>query len=430
MNSLNINQEKTIDAKWKAVKDAIKTATVTVIGKQNRTRKPWFNNSCKEAFNRRKESRTQMLNNPYNREKMMAYKECQKEANNIFRYEKQKYTKDVLEEAEIDHKVNRTRQLYKKINSIRGGYKKHEKFLKNDDGSLVTQQDKIFTSCTSVRGYVITDLEAKILNNINKKHYGIDYQFFVGKDYVVLLDEFEKMYSFLKICYSILLNNNASIENNKCGFINIDSVSFVPYLSVEGKKYVPLFFFEGHRDTLIDHAHKCMDWSLAYLKFCCKIMGIKDEYFHCDFWPVVSFDHIKNLLPPETNFKDFWPAKASDFFLFTRKKFMHHNPPAPWFKVLPEVVTDESTLTAPAVPQSTELMMNQMVLLFTKYLFYYFQQPQEEQKPKETITTPPIQAHENSDNAAYKVYTISLEGKIINCINAKPGIYSSDLMVT
>ncbi|KAL4092460.1 hypothetical protein QTP88_026961 [Uroleucon formosanum] len=143
MNSLNINQEETIDAKWKAVKDAIKTATVTVIGKQNRTRKPWFNNSCKEAFNRRKEARTQMLNNPYNREKVMAYKECQKEANNIFRYEKRKYTKDVLEEAEIDHKVNRTRQLYQKIKSIRGGYKKHEKFLKNDDGSLVTEQDKV-----------------------------------------------------------------------------------------------------------------------------------------------------------------------------------------------------------------------------------------------------------------------------------------------
>ncbi|KAL4153967.1 hypothetical protein QTP88_001800 [Uroleucon formosanum] len=138
MNSLNINQEETIDAKWKAVKDAIKTATVTVIGKQNRTRKPWFNNSCKEAFNRRKEA-----NNPYNREKVMAYKECQKEANNIFRYEKRKYTKDVLEEAEIDHKVNRTRQLYQKIKSIRGGYKKHEKFLKNDDGSLVTEQDKV-----------------------------------------------------------------------------------------------------------------------------------------------------------------------------------------------------------------------------------------------------------------------------------------------
>jgi len=53
----------------------------------------------------------------------MAYKVCQKEANNIFRYKKRKYTKDVLEEAEIDHRVNRTRKLYQKINSIKGDKK-------------------------------------------------------------------------------------------------------------------------------------------------------------------------------------------------------------------------------------------------------------------------------------------------------------------
>jgi len=40
MNSLTINQEETIDTKWKMVKDAIKTVTDTVIGKQKRTRKP------------------------------------------------------------------------------------------------------------------------------------------------------------------------------------------------------------------------------------------------------------------------------------------------------------------------------------------------------------------------------------------------------
>jgi hypothetical protein len=45
-----------------------------------------------------------------------------------------------LEEAKVDSRMNRTRQLYQKINSIRGGYKKHNKFLKNEDGSLTTGQ--------------------------------------------------------------------------------------------------------------------------------------------------------------------------------------------------------------------------------------------------------------------------------------------------
>jgi len=78
MNSLNINQEETIDTKWKVLKNAIKTVTDTVKGKQNRTRKPWFNNYCQEAFNRRKEARTQLLNGPTNREKAIVYKERQK----------------------------------------------------------------------------------------------------------------------------------------------------------------------------------------------------------------------------------------------------------------------------------------------------------------------------------------------------------------
>jgi len=100
----------------------LKTVTDTVIGKQKRTRKPWFNISCKEAFNRRKEARTQLLNYPTNRDKAMVYKNRQKEANYVFRYEKRKYTKYVLEEVKIDHIVNKTRQLYQKINSIRGEY--------------------------------------------------------------------------------------------------------------------------------------------------------------------------------------------------------------------------------------------------------------------------------------------------------------------
>ncbi|KAF0753170.1 ribosome biogenesis protein TSR3 isoform X1 [Aphis craccivora] len=96
-----IVKKETIDTKWKMLKDTIKTVTDIVIGKRKITRKPWFNNSCNEAFNIRKETRTQLLNDPTNREKAMVYKERQKEASNIFRYEKRKYTKDVLEEAEL-----------------------------------------------------------------------------------------------------------------------------------------------------------------------------------------------------------------------------------------------------------------------------------------------------------------------------------------
>lgn len=50
-------------------------------------KKPWFNNSYNEGFDRRKEVKTQLFSDPFNKEKMMTYQERQKEANNIFRYE-------------------------------------------------------------------------------------------------------------------------------------------------------------------------------------------------------------------------------------------------------------------------------------------------------------------------------------------------------
>jgi len=226
----------------------------------------------------------------------------------------------------------------------------------------------IYTSCTSVKGYVITDSEAKILNYINKKHYGKDFQFSAGKDYIVLLEDFFNFYIFLEVCYTKLLCNNVSSYKDKCGFIYIDSVSVVPYCTVGSHKYVPLFFFGDDTDTLIDHAEKLVNWNLAYLKFCCKLAGIRDEWFVSDYWIVVNFDHIKNSLPPETDFKDFWPAMLSDSFLFTHQKSIHKNPPGSWFKVLPEVVTDENTLTAPVVPHNAEVIINQMVcVLYSIY---------------------------------------------------------------
>lgn len=117
--------------------------TDTTKGKQKNVKKPWFNDSCEEALNRRKEARLQWINDPSNREKESTYNERQKEASNSFRFEKRKFTNDILWEAENNHRVKKTRELYQKINSIRGGYKKRERFLKNEDGSIITEQGKI-----------------------------------------------------------------------------------------------------------------------------------------------------------------------------------------------------------------------------------------------------------------------------------------------
>ncbi|XP_025406268.1 uncharacterized protein LOC112680398 [Sipha flava] len=111
---------------YKTIKETLKVVTDTTIGKQKKSEETWFNTSCEETLNRRKDARLQWINDPSNREKESTYKERQKDANNIFRFEKRKFTKDILWEAETNHRVNKNRELHQKINSIWTGYKKHE----------------------------------------------------------------------------------------------------------------------------------------------------------------------------------------------------------------------------------------------------------------------------------------------------------------
>jgi exonuclease III len=143
IKGIDIGINDSIDTKWKKIKDTIKRVTESEVGKFKAAKKPWFNDVCEVALNLRKEARSQWLNDQHNRRKEIMYKERQKNASKVFRNEKRKYTRKLLEEAEVDAKMNRTRQLYQKINSIRGGFRKHIKFLKNDDGSLTTGQEEI-----------------------------------------------------------------------------------------------------------------------------------------------------------------------------------------------------------------------------------------------------------------------------------------------
>jgi len=71
----------------------------------------------------------------------------------------------LLEEAEVDSKMNRTRQLYQKTNSIREGYRKHNKFFKNEYGSLTTGQKEILEKWKQYFGNCSTaKIQKKLMN--------------------------------------------------------------------------------------------------------------------------------------------------------------------------------------------------------------------------------------------------------------------------
>lgn len=182
-------------------------------------------------------------------------------------------------------------------------------------------------NCTCIRSYYITEAESKLLNEINMKH--CDQQFgreqFTIKDLVVRLADSKEFYTFLEVCYSKLTSGtNQNLANShkpdKCGFIRINKESVVPYTVKGGLKYVPLFYFEGETENLKLKAEKLEGWDLSYLKFCCKVQGIRNELFASETCSVISLNDIKSYFPPGTNFEDYWPSKVMDSQLLVNCK--------------------------------------------------------------------------------------------------------------
>ncbi|XP_017765555.1 PREDICTED: uncharacterized protein LOC108554703 isoform X3 [Eufriesea mexicana] len=182
-------------------------------------------------------------------------------------------------------------------------------------------------SCTCIRSYYITEAESKLFTDINVKH--CENQFgrepFTCKDLVVRLSDAKEFYTFLDVCYTKLTagtnpNMSSGHKADKCGFIRINKESVVPYTVKDSLQYVPLFYFEGETENLKLKAEKLEGWDLSYLKFCCKVQGIRNELFASETCSVISLNDIKSYFPPGTGFEDYWPTKVMDSQLLVNSK--------------------------------------------------------------------------------------------------------------
>lgn len=204
-------------------------------------------------------------------------------------------------------------------------------------------------NCTSVRSYYITDVEARLLDEINFRH--CDQYFgkekFSMKDLIVRLSDAQKFQQFLEVCYKKL--TNFSTPNDKCGFIRINSESVVPYTVRDGQKMVPLFYFEGETDNLKLKADSLSGWDLSYLKFCCKVQGIRNELFASETVAVISLDDIKSYFPQGTIFEDYWPNKVVDTQLLVAQK--SHNSTINWTHPPPKQIAPAAVQRTPQVQQ-------------------------------------------------------------------------------
>uniref|UniRef100_A0A1B6L2S1 Uncharacterized protein n=1 Tax=Graphocephala atropunctata TaxID=36148 RepID=A0A1B6L2S1_9HEMI len=224
-------------------------------------------------------------------------------------------------------------------------------------------------SCTCIHSFYITEAEARLLNEINGKH--CDSQFgrdvFTTKDLVVKLKDANEFYTFLDVCYSKLLHNGID-GKEKCGFIRINNESVVPYTVKNTNKFVPLFYFEGETDNLKLKAEKLEDWDLAYLKFCCKVQGIRNELFASETCSVISLSDIKSYFPGGTVFEDYWPSKVLDSQLLFQKGSVQTGNAASWIKAppthavqpAPTTITVNKVVPSPTPPNARTAAMPPM----------------------------------------------------------------------
>ncbi|KAL4152896.1 hypothetical protein QTP88_000729 [Uroleucon formosanum] len=137
------NENDDIESLWSIIRNVIRKATKKTVGKRRFMRNPWFNQLCENALQRRKQAREVWLKDIQNEEKFPKYKTRLKEVTKIIRCEKRKFIKDIVRSADQDYTNHRTRDLYKKINSLSKDFKPKEMFLRNENDTLLTDRDDI-----------------------------------------------------------------------------------------------------------------------------------------------------------------------------------------------------------------------------------------------------------------------------------------------
>ena len=177
---------------------------------------------------------------------------------------------------------------------------------------------EVMSNISNIYSYKVTEAEAKLLFEINARHCDNNFgknETFV-RDFLVQSDEFLNFYSFLTLCNDKMVLKKSN-EHDKCGFLRIDGKSDVPYVVFDNIKYMPLFYFEGELGSIARKEIESWDW--AYLKFCCKVQGVKDQMLPKKSCPVISVKDLKTFLPPGTTFQEYWPSMDYVNKLFSKK---------------------------------------------------------------------------------------------------------------
>lgn len=132
-----------VDENWKELKTILNNVTSQKLEKKKKKDKAWFDIDCRSKVEERKEARKVWLHNMENEENKQIYFRIRRDTQILLRQKKREFYNNVLKEAEDDFTHHRSRQMYQNLKKATGGYKRREKFVKDTDGNILTNDEQI-----------------------------------------------------------------------------------------------------------------------------------------------------------------------------------------------------------------------------------------------------------------------------------------------
>merc|ERR1719273_2645932 len=174
---------------------------------------------------------------------------------------------------------------------------------------MISRLPRDVTSCFTVYSFYITEAETRLLNDINTNHaaHYFGKGNFTYSDLLIRLEDAIELYDFLLMCFNRVVKKQFTSDTERCGYVRIGGASVVPFVVHTLNRCLPLFYFEEVQEGLNLQSLEIDGWDYAYLKFCFKVQGIKEELFKSEECKVVKLDQIKSCFAPGTTFEDYWP---------------------------------------------------------------------------------------------------------------------------
>ncbi|XP_037727822.1 uncharacterized protein LOC119558377 [Drosophila subpulchrella] len=166
----------------------------------------------------------------------------------------------------------------------------------------------VFAFCNHMARLPITYSEMRLLNEINRDH--CDGQFstsnFTLRDTIIRISDAYEFYLFMGFCCN-KLTTGSKFPSERCSFIRAADNFVVPYIVRNNQKIMPIFFFTRDSGAPQSNEEPITGWDLSYMKFCCRLLGIREEYCSGNRLTAISFDEVDDAFPSGEDYEECWP---------------------------------------------------------------------------------------------------------------------------